>query len=264
MGKSITQHDSSIQYDSASWLVTFVGVLLGASGLAYVMTHPEPLTVWTTELALVSLPAAAIVYGGYWIAASQMSKEKEWNIAKWCLIGAVVAAVLLFGYSSAERFGGATVIDPWLLIILGALGGGFVALFSAISTERQYLTAAIGTGQERRLIEEGVEPLSAEAQTFAELAADTRSWYVVWALQLAENPLGIETIAEQIAANEGTDTQNVYVDLIHVRLPKLADEGLIRYHEDVETVELSSERAVAVANASKELSATGEQLASAE
>lgn len=259
MSKANAQQDMNVQYDSASWVVTAIGVLLGISGIAYLATHPEPLAVWTTELALIGGPAAAIVYGGYWIAAHQLPKENKWTIAKWSLAGSVIAAVLLVGYISAEWFAGETVLNPELVVILGALGGALIALFSAISTERNHLDVAISTEKETRLIEADTEPVSAEAQTFAKLALDTRSWYVIHALQLSEGPLGVETIAAQIAAIEGTDAQDVHVDLIHTRLPKLADEDLIRHHSEIGIVELS-DRIGTVANASEELFAAGKKL----
>lgn len=260
MGGSATQQDLNVQYDPASWVVAAVGVLLGLTGLTYVATHPEPLAVWATEFALVSLPAAAIVYGSYWIATHQLPIQERWTIAKWCLGGAVTAALLLLGYIGAERIAGETILNPELLVILGALGGGFVALFSAIAAEQNHLNVATNPGGETRLIEAETEPVSAEAQTFAKLALDTRSWYVIQSLQLSDGPLGVETIASQIAAVEGIDTQDAYIDLIHVRLPKLTDENLIMYHPEVETVEFS-DRITTVADASEELSAAGRKLA---
>lgn len=147
-----------------------------------------------------------------------------------------------------------------MLVILGALGGGLVALFAAIAAEQNHLNVAISPGGDARLIEADTNPVSADAQTFAKLALDTRSWYVIQSLQLSEGPLGVETIASQIAAVEGIDTQNAYIDLVHVRLPKLTDENLIMYHPEVETVELR-DRVTTVADTSEELSTAGRKLA---
>jgi hypothetical protein len=257
MGGSATQQDIGVQYDPAAWVVTAVGVLLGLGGLTYVATHPEPLAVWTTEFALVSFPAAAIVYGGYWIAAHQLPTQERWTIAKWCLGGAVTAALLLLGYIGAEQIAGETILNPELLVILGALSGGFVALFSAIAAERNHLDVAISTDSKAQQIE--TDPVSADAQTFAKLALDLRSWYVIQSLRLSDGPLGVETIASQIAAAEGVDDREAYIDLVHVRLPKLANEGLVVYSPEVETVDLT-DRIVAVVDASKELSAAGQAL----
>jgi hypothetical protein len=261
MGGPATQQNLNVQYDPASWVVAAVGVLLGLAGLTYVATHPEPLAVWTSEFALVSLPAAAIVYGSYWIAAHQLPTQERWTIAKWCLGGAVTTALILLGYIGAERIAGETILNPELLVILGALGGGLVAVFAAIAAEQNHLNVANSPGGDTRLTD--TNPISAEAQTFAKLALDTRSWYVIQSLRLSDGPLGVETIASQIAAVKGIDTQEAYIDLIHVRLPKLADEHLIMYYPEVETVELS-DRITTVADASEELSAAGRKLAPSE
>jgi hypothetical protein len=257
MGGSATQQDTNVQYDPASWVVTAVGMVLGLAGLTYVATHPEPLVAWTAEFVLVSLPAATIIYGGYWIATHQLPTQERRTIAKWCLGGSATAALILLGYIGAERIAGETILNPELLVILGALGGGLVALFSAIAAERNHLNIAISSDRDNRLIEADTDPVSAEARTFAKLVLDTRSWYVVQLLQHSNGPLGVETIASQIAAVEQIDTQEAYLDLIHVRLPKLADEHLIVYHPEVETVELN-DRATTIADASEELSAAGQ------
>ncbi|WP_440767459.1 hypothetical protein, partial [Natronorubrum sp. DTA7] len=167
MGANSTYENPAVQYDSASWLISAVGALLGISGVAYIVTHPEPAIVWVTELALVSIPSAAIVYGGYWIAANHVPQEDGWDIAKWCVLGAVVAALPLFGYIRAEQIGGEAVINPELLVILGALGGGVVALFAAISNERYHLDIATSTHDDVQLISVDSEPFSTEAQTLA-------------------------------------------------------------------------------------------------
>ncbi|MFU8868108.1 hypothetical protein, partial [Natronococcus sp.] len=179
MGEPVAQRDRITQYDPASWLITATGLVLGVSGLAYVITHPEPMAVWLTELALVSLPAAAIVYGGYWVANQQLPRKEKWSIAKWSLVGAVVVGVLVVGYIGAERIAGETILNPELLVVLGALGGSFVALFTSISAERRYLEATVATEGRIRSDDLKAAPFSAEAQAFAELALDTRSWYVV-------------------------------------------------------------------------------------
>ncbi|WP_312908512.1 DUF7344 domain-containing protein [Natronosalvus caseinilyticus] len=262
MGANTTRESLNVRYDLASWLVTAVGIVLGIAGVAYLVAHPEPITTWGIELVLVSAPAAAIVYGGYWIAAHEVPRSDGWNIAKWCLTGTVVAAVLLFGYVSAEQIGGTTVLDSKLLALLGALGGGAVSLFAAISNERRHLDVALGTDA-NRLVAAGAESFSADAQAFAELAADTRSWYVIRALGLAEEPLGVESLATQIATLEETDPQKVRTDLVHSRLPKLAAGGLIHYEPDVDVV-WPGDRLPSVIQASEELSTVSETIISTE
>ncbi|SIR60232.1 DUF7344 domain-containing protein [Natronorubrum thiooxidans] len=259
MRLTLTLKHAITQYDAPSWLVTAIGVLLGATGIGYVFAHPEPVPVWMFEVALVSIPAASIVYGGYWVATQQLSRSDSWRIATWCLVGGGVAGALLIGYIIAERVGGGTFIEPGELVILGVLGGTVVSLYTAILNERHHSATAIGTVDERQIIDMGNEPLSQDAQLLAELVVDTRSWTVLRLLSMAEEPLGLETLVERIAAVENTDQTEVYVDLAHVRLPKLETEGLVRYESDIEVVHLS-DRFTRVANANEELARKGRQL----
>uniref|UniRef100_UPI003F879AE2 DUF7344 domain-containing protein n=1 Tax=Natronorubrum sp. DTA7 TaxID=3447016 RepID=UPI003F879AE2 len=128
-----------------------------------------------------------------------------------------------------------------------------------ISNERYHLDIATSTHDDVQLISVDSEPFSTEAQTLAKLVLNTRSWHVIQILQLAEKPLGVESIAGRIASIENTDRQDVYIDLVHMHLPKLADEGLLYYDSDVEIVELS-DRIDAVANATDEISEASRQL----
>ncbi|MDG5821386.1 hypothetical protein [Natronococcus sp. A-GB7] len=260
MGEPTTQQNWITQYDPASWVIAAIGSVLGVSGLAYVITHPEPMAVWLTELALVSLPAAAIVAGGYWVGNHQLPHENKRNIARWCLAGAVVSGLLVIGYIGAERIGGETILNPELLVVFGALGGSLVALFASISTERRHLERTIATDDHRRLDDLRAAPFSAEAQAFAELALDTRSWHVIRVLRLSEGPLGVEKVASRIAAVEDTDERDVHLDLVHVRLPKLTDRNLITYRSGIGIVE-PNDRITTVADAGDELSAAGEKIA---
>ncbi|WP_254526045.1 hypothetical protein [Natrinema caseinilyticum] len=251
---------SSVSFDSASGLIAIVGLLLGAGGLTYIATHPASMAVGILELALVSMPAAAIIYGGYWLAAHHIPSKEKWNIAKLCITGSVLAAVLLLGYIRAEHIGGESVIDPELLLILGGLGGGFLSLYSSISNERQHMDYALDIRDNSPVPSMDAAPFSTDAQTLAELVQDTRSWYVLWILRHAECPLGVESVAARIASIEGVNTRDVQRDLQHVRLPKLAGKGLIQQDTDVDVVQIS-EKVSTVASASEELSKAGEEIA---
>lgn len=259
MGNTVKQSQPGVQYDVSSGLVTAVGAVLGLAGLAYVLSHPEPLSAWVLELVLVTVPAAAAVYGGYW-TAKYASGEDSWAIAKWYLTGTLVAGALFSVYVSAELLGGTTVVNSEFLIFLGALGGGALTLFAAISTNRSQFANLETIGNVQALPDTVPD---SNARAFARLAVDSRSWHVVHALVLAEGPLGVETIADRIAAVEGADPGVVHVDLIHSRLPKLADEELIHYDAAAAVVS-PSDRLVEVVEASAELCAAGDHLDSSE
>lgn len=255
MGNIVKQSQPGVQYDVSSGLVTAVGAVLGLVGLAYVLSHPEPLSTWVVELVLVTVPSAAAVYGGYW-TARYAAGEDSWAIAKWYLTGTLVAGALFSLYVSAEFLGGTTIVNSEFLILLGAIGGGVLTLFAAISTNRSRLADLEIIGEVGELPD--TLPAS-DARAFARLAVDSRSWHVVHALALAEGPLGVETVADRIAAVEGAEPWTVHVDLVHARLPKLADEGVIHYDTDAAVVR-PSDRIADVVEASKELCAAGDHL----
>jgi hypothetical protein len=245
------------QYDAPSWSVTIVGVLFAVTGIAYLLTHPAPISVWAIELALVSVPAAGIIYGGYWVATRQLRLADRWSIATWGVVGGVVAGLLIAVYVRTEQAGGTAVADAELLVLIGAMTGTAVSLFAAISNERRHLPSEFGTVDERQLQTVESKPLSADARVAADLLSDTRSWHVLRVLSLVERPLGVETVAERVATIEGAAPDDVYVDLLHARLPKLEANGLIRYESDVGVVH-PTERIETVANASEELTPAGQ------
>ncbi|WP_331235727.1 DUF1698 domain-containing protein [Natronorarus salvus] len=142
---STTSSPGSVwQYDAPSWLVIAFGLCLGSIGIGYQIVHPEPPAVWLFEVALVVVPAAVVVYGGYWIATRPLDRENRWLIAGLTVGGAVVADAVIGGYILTEQFGGETVGEPGRLALLGALGGSVVALFATVPVQRRSL--GIGGG----------------------------------------------------------------------------------------------------------------------
>jgi SAM-dependent methyltransferase len=107
-------------------------------GLAHLLTHPEPLSVWVVEGVLVVAPAALIVYGGRWIATRSLNRADRWIVAGWALGGAGVAVGLVAGYVLSEQLSGGLVTESGQLLVFGALGGSLVALLAVISTQWHY------------------------------------------------------------------------------------------------------------------------------
>jgi hypothetical protein len=247
------------RYDTPSWSLTAVGLVFAITGIVYLLTHPTSPGVWVVELALVSVPAAGIVYGGYWVATRQLRRIDQWSIVTRALVGGVVAGLLIAVYAQAEQAGGTAVADAELLVLLGTVSGTAVSLFTATSNERRHLQSEPSPFDDRQFQPIAPEPLSANARIAAEILADTRSWCVLRVLALTPRPLDVETIAERIAPVETTDIDYIITDLVHVRLPKLEAKGLIRY-EPAEGVVRPTERIDAVSNASVELDAVGRAL----
>ncbi|WP_331233233.1 methyltransferase [Natronorarus salvus] len=125
-------------YDTPAWVVTVLGLCLGSLGLAYLITHPEPLWIWVLEGLLVVTPAAIIVYGGYWIATHSPNRVDRWIVAGWALGGGGIAVALVVGYVLSEQLSGGLVTEFEQLVLFGALGGSVTALLAVISTQRRY------------------------------------------------------------------------------------------------------------------------------
>jgi drug/metabolite transporter (DMT)-like permease len=118
------------RYDTPPWSLTAVGLVFAITGIVYLLTHPTSPGVWVVELALVSVPAAGIVYGGYWVATRQLRRIDQWSIVTQALVGGVVAGLLIAVYAQAEQAGGTAVADAELLVLLGTVSGTAVSLFS--------------------------------------------------------------------------------------------------------------------------------------
>lgn len=124
--------------DLPAWIVTALGVCLGVLGLATLVTHPEPPTIWVLEGALIVVPAATLAYGGHWIATRSMDRTDRWVAAGWSLTGALVTGGFVTAYVLSERLSGSLVTEIEQLAIFGALSGSFVALLAVLTIQFQY------------------------------------------------------------------------------------------------------------------------------
>ncbi|WP_440766216.1 DUF7344 domain-containing protein [Natronorubrum sp. DTA7] len=215
--------------ESAAWFVAVLGIALGIAGLGQIYRYPEPIVVQSIESLLVIAPALALVYAGYWVATQRRSYEDQWSIATWCLVGSFTAGLLVSGFLLAEGLVGNPVTDSSLLLVIGMLSGGVVGLAAAVANQRH--TVELGALEGQDVEDERVETdsLSPHARTVASLASDTRAWFTLQAVLLADRPLSVETIAAQIASLEETTKETVYLDLVQCRLPKLVADGALEY-----------------------------------
>lgn len=106
------------------------GVMLGAIGMAYQLTHVDPLTLWVVEGALIAIPAGMIIALGVYL--SRLDVPHRWRIAGLALLGSVVAAGFVIGYLFTEALNGASVHEAGRLLIHGALAGSLVVLLVAM------------------------------------------------------------------------------------------------------------------------------------
>lgn len=224
-----TQPRSTRWQDSAAWFIAALGIALGIAGLGQIYVDPEPVVVQSIESLLVTAPALALVYAGYWVATRRRPYEDGWSIATWSLVGCLTAGVLVAGFLLAEWLVGNTVTDSSLLLVIGTLSGGVAGLIAAVANQDRALELGVFEGTDVADERVDTDDLSPRARTLAGLASDTRAWYTLQAVLFADRPLGVETIATQIAALEQTSEEAVYLDLVHSRLPKLAAEGVLEY-----------------------------------
>ncbi|WP_255167895.1 hypothetical protein [Natrononativus amylolyticus] len=258
MTTSVGRPRPGAQFDTFSGAIAATGAVLGIAGLAYLGTHPEPIAAWTVEFALVVLPAAATVYGGYWLA-KHGTRDARQRVATWYLTGTIAAGVLFGGYVTAELLASSTVAKPGLLVLLGALGGGFVALFAGISSARTPLVAETVDERPGEAAAGDGARLSADARAFATLAAEPRLWNVVRTVVRAPDPLEVETLAPRLAALEDADSDTIRLELVHSRLPRLVDEGILAADGDAVR---PTDRTARIVAASEEVSTAGRSLAS--
>jgi SAM-dependent methyltransferase len=194
---------------------------LGLIGLAYLITHPEPPLIWSIEAILVIVPAALIVYGGYWIANHPLDRSARWIVAGWALGGALIADVFVAGYVLSEQFSGGLVTESGQLVLFGAFGGSLVSLFAAISTQYRYHVPDVARSDEGGANAERIA--SSSRTTVRRELSDIGSRIEI---------LGLAIAAAGVYREEGI--RSVVVSARRSIVRRLVDMGLLRqrpYHE---------------------------------
>lgn len=245
-----SQSQSETEDDhGAIWFIVAIGASLGLAGITHVAIDPEPLFVQLLELALVSLPVLGIVYAAYWIGTHRLTENERWGIATWCIGGCLVGGLLVLGYLASEWIASSAVPDAGLLFVMGMLSGTTVGLYASISTQRH-------THEEREPA--SLASPSPEATLLANLLSDGRSWHTIQTVTSTQQPVAIETIASEIAEREDADESSTYLDLVHARVPKLADQGLLEYDREQNVVRPGN-RLTALEAGGEELAAIGSE-----
>jgi len=104
-----------------------LGLLLGAVGIEFVLSDPEPLAWWSFEFGVAAALPAVLMYAGYWLARTDFDADELWSVTAWSFAGVVALTTVggwLFVHQTAE---GTHVTDPGYLLVtlatVGALGG---------------------------------------------------------------------------------------------------------------------------------------------
>ena len=104
-----------------------LGLVLGAVGIEFVLSDPEPLAWWSFEFSVAAALPAVLMYAGYWLARTDFDADELWSVTAWSFAGVVALTTVggwLFAHQTAE---GTHVTDPGYLLVtlatVGALGG---------------------------------------------------------------------------------------------------------------------------------------------
>jgi signal transduction histidine kinase len=125
--------------------VASVGFLFPVSYLGYVSLNAAylrgPVWLFPLGLALVLVLAVGLLYGGYWLAASEFTTDQGWLVTVWLFAGVVAAVALTFWPIFYQRVVGVAVADPiFILLVSAGLGAnaGVVAGVSQVQSERRF------------------------------------------------------------------------------------------------------------------------------
>lgn len=244
--------------NSVRFILT-LGSALAIAGLVQVYFDPEPAAVQGFEALLVGLPAFGILHGGYWVTSRRLLAEDRWTVATWAVVGSGIGAVLVGGWLVGEWLVGNSVSDGYLLFVIGTLSGGFVGSLATVTTRQPVCDPeTAGDPDDRRA---AFEPPPSDVDTLATVAADPRLWYTLQSIRSADDPITVERIVSELGTIETESEDELYLDLVHVRLPKLAAYGLVRYDPSVNVVR-ETERCSAVLAAGDELAVSSERSSS--
>lgn len=127
-------------------IISLLGVLFFVLYLFY-LNHNEAYLngpVWLLPLGvlLAAVLSVALVYGGYWLQASEFNAEQGWQVTIWLFAGLIAALALTFWPIFYQRIVGVTIEDPiFILLVSCGLGAnaGLVAGISQVSSQRQFL-----------------------------------------------------------------------------------------------------------------------------
>ncbi|MFC6906642.1 hypothetical protein [Halalkalicoccus tibetensis] len=127
---------TATRYDAPSGVLLAFALGLGLIGVVYQAVHPEPMTIWLLELALIVVPAAIILYAGHWLSTRPLNRAGRWVVAGGVLCGALLIDVFVGGYVALQHLTGTPVGEPGRLFLVGGLGGGVVVLSAAVPFQR--------------------------------------------------------------------------------------------------------------------------------
>lgn len=135
----------------AGWAISGIGLSLAGLSLWYLIVvkalHLGAIddggvlgfALRLIEVALLAGFSLVLIYGGYWIAASQFHRERAWWAGLWTMVGlagvvAIVGLVTAFRIQQGQQLSEPTIIQEMLL---AAGGGALAGLLIGISTVRE-------------------------------------------------------------------------------------------------------------------------------
>jgi len=127
MEPGVTDGGWDVTEKSGAIAIGGLGLVLGAVGIEFVLSDPEPLAWWSFEFGVAAALPAVLMYAGYWLARTDFDADELWSVTAWSFAGVVALTTVggwLFVHQTAE---GTHVTDPGYLLVtlatVGALGG---------------------------------------------------------------------------------------------------------------------------------------------
>lgn len=127
MEPGVTDGGWDVAEKSGAIAIGGLGLVLGAVGIEFVLSDPEPLAWWSFEFSVAAALPAVLMYSGYWLARTDFDADELWSVTAWSFAGVVALTTVggwLFVHQTAE---GTHVTDPGYLLVtlatVGALGG---------------------------------------------------------------------------------------------------------------------------------------------
>lgn len=97
-------------------------------------------------------PAAALVYGGYWLDRTELDDAHQWLVSRWSITG-VVLVILVIGATFLIRFvEGRPVSEPLFPLLIAAEAGGLAGFIAGYYNARARLEAERATRANEELV----------------------------------------------------------------------------------------------------------------
>lgn len=218
-----------------AWTIEALGGSLAFVILVFLLTHPEPMSVWVLDLAVGLTFPVLLVYAGYRLDTADLSPVDRWRVAGWTVFGFVLASG--FGaWQTYRRLPESGIAEgAYLVLTVGALGA-LIGLFGSV-----------GILQARHSEPRSLLPLNIRfvggtgTPVVDEISVGRGEHHRLLLLQyLQQNSarwVSVDELTDYLAGETHSETTQkpravLRAELEHIHLPRLTDAGLVSYDPD--------------------------------